>query len=148
MYFKINIPGYATGLSGKLRLLTTRRYIAIINTISTPHEVCLHDDVIKWKRFPRYWLFVRGIDRSPVNSPHKGQWRGALMFSLICVWINDWVNNREVGDFRRSRAHYDVIVMNKLLVYTSIHYFNCGPVTPYDSMKLSHHFLTQWLIVY
>ena len=35
---------------------------------------------------------------------------GALMFSLICVWINDWVNNREAGDLRRHRAHYDVIV--------------------------------------
>ena len=57
-----------------------------------------HDDVIKWKHFPRYWPFVRGIHRSPVNSPHKGQWRGALMFSLICVWINGWVNNREAGD--------------------------------------------------
>ena len=45
----------------------------------------MHDDVIKWKHFPRYWPFVRGIHRSPVNSPHKGQWRGALMFSLICV---------------------------------------------------------------
>ena len=30
-----------------------------------------HDDVIKGKHFPRYWPFVRGIDRSPVNSPHK-----------------------------------------------------------------------------
>ena len=47
-----------------------------------------HDDVIKWKHFPRYWPFVQGIHRSPVNSPHKGQWRGALMFSLICAWIN------------------------------------------------------------
>ena len=46
-----------------------------------------HDDIIKWKHFPRYWLFVRGIHRSPVTSPHKGQWRGALMYSLICVWI-------------------------------------------------------------
>ena len=53
-----------------------------------------HDDVIKWKHFPRYWPFVRGIQRSPVNSPHKGQWRGALMLSLICAWINGWVNNR------------------------------------------------------
>ena len=70
-----------------------------------------HDDVIKWNHFPRYWPFVRGIHRSPVNSPHKGQWRGALMFSLICVWINGWVNNREVGDLRRHRGHYDVIVM-------------------------------------
>ena len=70
-----------------------------------------HDDVIKWKHFPRYWSFVRGIHRSPVNSPHKGQWHGALMFSLICAWIDGWVNNREAGDLRRHRAHYDVIVM-------------------------------------
>ena len=47
----------------------------------------------------------------PGEFPHKGQWRGALMFSLICVWINDWVNNREAGDLRRYRTHYDVIVM-------------------------------------
>ena len=71
----------------------------------------LHDDVIKWRHFPRYWSFVRGIHRSPVNSPHKGQWREVLMFSLVCVWINDWVNNREAGDLRRHRAQYDVIVM-------------------------------------
>ena len=70
-----------------------------------------HDDVIKWKHFPRYWPFVRGIHRSPVNSPHKGQWRGALMFSLMCARINSWVNNREAGDLRRYRHHYDVIVM-------------------------------------
>ena len=78
-----------------------------------------HDDVIKWKHFPRYWPFVRGIHRSPVNSPHKGQWRGALIFSLICTRINDWVNNREAGDLRRCRAHYDVIVMNWNRVYIS-----------------------------
>ena len=66
------------------------------------------DDVIKWKHFPRYWPFERGIHRPPVNSPQKGQWRGALMFSLICVWINGWVNNRETGDLRCYRAHYDV----------------------------------------
>ena len=44
-----------------------------------------HDDVIQWKPFPRHWPFVRGIHRSPVNSPHKVQWRGAWMFSLICA---------------------------------------------------------------
>ena len=70
-----------------------------------------HDDVIKWKHFRRNWPFVRGIHRSPVTSPHKGQWRGALMLSLICAWVNDWVNNREAGDYRRKRVHYDVIVM-------------------------------------
>ena len=70
-----------------------------------------HDDVIKWKHFPRYWPFVWGIHRSPVNSPHKGQWRGALMFSLICDWINSWVNNHKAGDLRRHHADNDVIVM-------------------------------------
>ena len=74
-------------------------------------SVMLHDDVIKWKHLPRYWPFVRGIHRSPVNSPHKGQLRGALMFTLICARINGWVNNGEAGDLRRNRAHYDVIVM-------------------------------------
>ena len=44
-----------------------------------------HDDVIKWKHFPRY--------------------------SLIWAWMNGWVNNREAGDLRRNRVHYDVIVM-------------------------------------
>ena len=78
---------------------------------NTTHFFHPHDDVIKWKHFPRNWPFVRRIHRSPVNSPHKGKWRGALMFSLICVWINDWVNNREAGDLRRYRGHYDVIVM-------------------------------------
>ena len=74
-------------------------------------SVIFHDDVIKWKHFPRYWPFVRRIHRFPVNSPHKGQWRGALMFTLICARINGWVNNREAGDLRRHRTHYDVIVM-------------------------------------
>ena len=55
--------------------------------------------------------FVRGIHRSPVNSLHKGQWRGTLVFSLICAWTNGWVNNRDAGDLRRHRAHYDVIVI-------------------------------------
>ena len=74
-------------------------------------NVMFHDDVIKWKHFPRYWPFVRGIHRSPVNSPHKGQWRGALMFPLICAWINISANTREAGNLRRHRAHYDVTVM-------------------------------------
>ena len=62
--------------------------------------------------FSAYWPFVRGIHRSPVNSQHKGQWRGAFTFSLICAWINRWVNNGEAGDLRPYHAHYDVIVMS------------------------------------
>ena len=66
-----------------------------------------HDDVIKWKHFPRYWSFVRGL----VNSPRKGQWRGALVFSVIDAQINGWVNTGEAGDLRSHHTHYDVIVM-------------------------------------
>ena len=45
-------------------------------------------------------------------TTQQGQWRGALMFSLICVWINDWANNREAGELRRHRGNYDVTVMD------------------------------------
>ena len=62
-----------------------------------------HNDVIKWKHFPRYWPFVRGIHRPTVNSPHTGQCSKALMLSLICAWINGWVHNREAGDLRRGQ---------------------------------------------
>ena len=54
----------------------------------TARSIEYHDAVITWKHSPRYWPFVRGIHQSPVNSPHKTQWRGALMSSLICAWIN------------------------------------------------------------
>ena len=77
--------------------------------------------LISWWRhqmetFSALLAFVRGIHRSPVNSPNKGQLRGALMFSLICAWINGWVNNREAGDLRHHRAHNDAIVMFKMIV--------------------------------
>ena len=73
--------------------------------------VAAHDDVIKWKHFPRYWPFV-----------HKGQWRRALMFSLIFARINSWVNNRTAGDSRRNRDHYDVSIMWQR---------RPGPITPH-----------------
>ena len=58
-----------------------------------------------------HWPFVWGIHRSPVNYSHKGQWRRALMFSLIWAWINGWVNSGEAGDLRHHHARYDVTVM-------------------------------------
>ena len=70
-----------------------------------------HDDVIKWKHFPRCWPFVRGIHRTLVNSPHKCQWRGSLMFSLTLPCTKNWVNNRDAGNLGRHRARYEVIVM-------------------------------------
>ena len=67
--------------------------------------------------FPRYWSFMRGIHRTPVNSPHKGQWRGALIFSLVCAWTDSWANNGDAGDLRSQCAHYDVTVMIWALTY-------------------------------
>ena len=93
------------------------------------HCVGGHDDVVKWKHFPRYWPFMRGIHRSPVNSPHKGQWRGAFMFPLICVWINGWVNIREAGDLRCRRAHYDVIVMVRVIWWFTLSWYAATTVS-------------------
>ena len=63
--------------------------------------------------FSRYWPFVRGIHRWPVNSPHKRPvTRSFDFFSLICTWINGWINNGEAGDLRCHRTHYDCTVMS------------------------------------
>ena len=88
------------------------------------HSPLYHDVVIRWKHFPSYWPFVRGIHRSSVNSSHKGQWCGALMFSLICVWINGWVNNCEAGDLRCHRAYYDIIVIMMAATIHLVHHVN------------------------
>ena len=81
-------------------------------------EWCSHDDIIKWKHFPCYWPFVQGIHRSTVNSPHKGQWRRALIFSLICT-----LNKQSWGWWFEtlSHPHYDIIVMTQAsLIYTAM----------------------------
>ena len=80
-----------------------------------------HDDVIKWKHFPRYWPFVRRIHRSPVNSPHKGQSRGALMLSLICA-LNKQLSKQAWGWWLKSPAgpfwpHCNVTTNKKWLKY-------------------------------
>ena len=80
----------------------SRRNSIILYIIAPLCGDATHDYVMKLKHFSRYWPFVRGIHQSPVTSPHKGQWRWALMFSLICTWINGWVNNGEAGDLRRQ----------------------------------------------
>ena len=72
-----------------------------------------HDDVIKWNHFLRYWPFVRGSHPSSVKSPHKGQWRGALMFSLICAGTNCSANYREANGLGRHRVDLDVTVMER-----------------------------------
>ena len=87
----------------------------VLNHAWRHEEICSSWWRNKMEYFPRYWPFVSGIHRSPVNSPHKGQWRGALVFSVICASIKGWVHNREAGDLRRHRAHYDIIVMDNAI---------------------------------
>ena len=97
--------------------ITRRIYVNassnIIDTTSWPPVT--HRPITWWRHqmeaFSALLAFCAGNSPVPVNSPHKGQWRGALMFSLIWTSTNGWVNNREAGDLRRHRAHYDVIVM-------------------------------------
>ena len=100
---------------------------------------------ISWS-FPRYWPFVQGIHRSPVNSPHKGQWRGALIF-CVSARINGCVNNREAGDLRRHRAHYDVTVMichenprksfeYRCVIFSSFTLLYASPVAPSGNLNI------------
>ena len=95
--------------------ISTPKFVFDIHTFEITTTSPEHDDVIKWKHFPHYWPFVRGIHRSPVNSLHKGRWCRALMFSLICTWINGCSINREASDLRCNCAHYDVTVMSLIL---------------------------------
>ena len=101
------VEGYILTRSMRFRL--ARNLCCFICRWST--DFAVHDDVIKWKHISALLALYAG--NSPANSPHKGQWRGALMFSLICAWINGWVNHRDAGDLRRHRADYDVTVMLK-----------------------------------
>ena len=61
--------------------------------------------------FSALLALCEGIHRSHVDSPHKGQWRGVLMFSLICAWTNGCASNRSACEFGRDCAYYDVTVM-------------------------------------
>ena len=84
---------------------------------------CIHDDVIKWKHFPRNWPFVRGIHRSRWISHTKASDVELWCFLWSAVWINGWVNNREAGDLRRHRGHYDVNVMFHFLCNVIIYIY-------------------------
>ena len=86
----------------------------------------IHDPyIIKWKHFPHHWPFVWGIPAQ--EFPQKGQWCWAFMYSLICTWINAWINNCEAGDLRCHHTHYDVTVMiygiQLLSVHICVNYF-------------------------
>ena len=89
----------------------TRMYIRPLSSQQRARKptmvTAFHGSMVK--QFPRYWYFVRGIHRSQRPVTHS------FDVSLICASINGPVNNREAGDLRRHRAHYDVIVMIKFI---------------------------------
>ena len=87
------------------------------------HGICMGK---RWKNRLTWWrhqmetfsaLLAICAGNSVVTGefPHKGQWRGALVFPLICAWINGWVNNGVAGDLRRHRVHYYITVMDSSL---------------------------------
>ena len=91
----------------------------LIFCVLKDQDLVLHialGELLPWWRhqretFSALLAICAGNSPVPGEFPHKDQWRGDLMFSLICVWINGSVNNREAGDLRHYRANYDVIVM-------------------------------------
>ena len=93
-YFQI-LDGYCWHPDGYWRIISASWWRHQMGTFSALLAICAGNSPV------------------PGDSPHKGQWRGALMFSLNCVWIHGWVNTREAGDLRRYRAHYDVTVMSE-----------------------------------
>ena len=105
---------------------------------------CPDDRHLPWRHqmetFPRYWPFVRGIHRPPVDFPHKGQWAGALVFSLICARTNGWANNRDVGDMRLCNSLlYPVLVLDEnkkvreiLDLYHEMPYQNIQRISSWD----------------
>ena len=93
-----------------------------METITQDENASLISHDIWWRHqmeyFPCYWSLV-GMHRSLVNSPHKCQWRGALMFCWICAWTNGWVKK-----LRRLRAHYDVIISIIIIITSNKTYVN------------------------
>ena len=90
------------------RHATLTTIIGIAKSVFVQWSLC-NDDVIKWKHFPRYWPFVRGIHRSPVNSPHKDQRGGALMFSLICA-LNKRLSKQSWGWWFDTLIRDDIVI--------------------------------------
>ena len=101
--------------------------------------ICLNRWDCSWWRhqmetFSALLALCAGNSPVPVNSPHKGQWRGALMFSLFYAWINDWVNNREAGDLRRQCGYHDVIVMFQVSTVQNNPVYVCSSAFPEPDM--------------
>ena len=88
--------------------------IMIISVVlSVRVDACNAGTFFTWWRHQMETLYalLALCEGNPPDSPHKGQWSRALIFSLICAWTNSWAHNGDTDDLRRHRVHYDVNVM-------------------------------------
>ena len=111
----------------------------MINCPSVHHRLAFCE---KWP----WWRYQMGIFSALLavcagNSPVTGEFPSqkasdAEVWCFLCSvpWINSWVNNREAGDLRRHRAHYDVIVIHCCSVNL------CNHHSP--RISLDHNFCT------
>ena len=116
----IRRPGIITSVADVLAPNRRQAPMATMQTRLWPSSPSHRITHYAWWRhqmetFPRHWPFVKWIHQSLVDSPHKGQWRTASAFSLICLWTNGWAHNRNAGILRRHGAHYDATVMEKMV---------------------------------
>ena len=86
--------------------LTTSRFFITCLLVAMRYACCVMCFLVQYSVESTLWLLMHcstwwrhKMETFPVNSPPKWQWRGALTFSLICTWINGWVNNRDTGIF-------------------------------------------------
>ena len=98
--YAMNLP---TGVNRKQEIYALSLFVSHEYRKTMPTWGCMFT--------PSWWRHQMETFSALLDSPYKGQWRGALMFPLICAWTNGWANKGDTGDLRRHRAHYDVTVM-------------------------------------
>ena len=103
---------YRTYIQGKLYFFFLMTHICVTKLTAPAKYMSSHDDVIRWKHFPRYWPLWE-IHWSPVNSPHKGQQCGTLMRSLMrSYWSHYKWNYSNI--FRIQHQFYTLVHLNAL----------------------------------
>ena len=70
------------------------------------------------------FIWNSSLAKSRVPIVHFSISQSFQILAQICARINGWVNNREAGDLRRYRAHYDFIVMRWDILYCNRHVVN------------------------
>ena len=102
MYLWTYQPGHGSFISNE---------IIIVSHEERSHlRLQYHDDAIRWKHFPRYWHFVRGISDRWISLTKAGD-EELWCFLWSAPWMNGWVNNSEADDLRSHRVHCNVNVM-------------------------------------